>query len=101
MLEFFRKLLRTSFKGSPSCRSFNAVSYITLAILLLTIGCKEKPATRQIPTRPNILLIVADDLGFTDLGAFGSEIYTPNLDALALSGIRNTAFYTAPTCSPT
>ncbi len=51
--------------------------------------------------RPNIVLIVADDLGFTDLGCFGSEINTPNLDALAEEGIRNTAFYTAPTCSPT
>jgi arylsulfatase A-like enzyme len=51
--------------------------------------------------RPNILLIVADDLGFTDLGCYGSEIRTPNLDALARSGIRNTSFHTAPTCSPT
>ena len=51
--------------------------------------------------RPNILLIVADDLGFSDLGAFGGEIETPNLDALATSGIRLTNFYAAPNCSPT
>jgi len=51
--------------------------------------------------RPNILLIVADDLAFTDLGAFGGEIQTPNLDALAASGVRLTQFYVAPTCSPT
>ena len=52
-------------------------------------------------TSPNVLLIVADDLGFSDLGAFGGEIETPNLDALALSGIRMTGFYAMPNCSPT
>ena len=51
--------------------------------------------------RPNILLIVADDLGWSDMGSFGGEINTPNLDALAFNGIRLTNFYTAPTCSPT
>jgi len=51
--------------------------------------------------RPNILLVVADDLAFTDIGAFGGEIETPNLDALAASGVRLTQFYVAPTCSPT
>ncbi|GAA0692788.1 arylsulfatase AtsA [Marinobacterium maritimum] len=50
---------------------------------------------------PNILLIVADDLGYSDIGAFGGEIETPNLDALASEGIRLTDFHTAPTCSPT
>ena len=50
---------------------------------------------------PNFLVIVADDLGYSDLGAFGSEIATPNLDRLALSGVRLTGFHTAPTCSPT
>jgi arylsulfatase len=51
--------------------------------------------------RPNFLVIVADDLGWSDLGAFGGEIATPNLDALATSGVRFTGFHTAPTCSPT
>jgi len=51
--------------------------------------------------QPNILLIVADDLGYSDIGAFGGEIKTPNLDELASSGIRLTDFHTAPTCSPT
>ncbi|PZO77273.1 MAG: arylsulfatase [Sphingomonas hengshuiensis] len=50
---------------------------------------------------PNFLVIVADDLGWSDIGAFGGEIATPNLDALALSGVRFTGFHTAPTCSPT
>ena len=51
--------------------------------------------------RPNFLIIVADDLGFSDLGAFGGEIATPNLDRLAFDGLRLTDFHTAPTCSPT
>ena len=59
---------------------------------------EEPPTTRS---RPNILLIVVDDMGFTDLGSFGGEIPTPQLDALALSGIRFTNFQAAPTCSPT
>jgi arylsulfatase A-like enzyme len=53
------------------------------------------------PARPNFLVIVADDLGFSDLGAFGGEIATPNLDALALDGLRLTDFHVTPTCSPT
>ncbi|WP_256582259.1 arylsulfatase [Pseudomonas sp. MYb185] len=51
--------------------------------------------------RPNILLIMADDLGFSDLGSYGGEIATPNLDTLAAEGLRMSNFYTAPTCSPT
>src|SRR5579871_5412592 len=51
--------------------------------------------------RPNFLLIVVDDMGFSDLGAFGSEIATPHLDALAFAGTRLTDFHSAPACAPT
>jgi arylsulfatase len=51
--------------------------------------------------RPNFLLIVVDDMGFSDLGAFGSEVRTPHLDALAYGGVRLTDFHSAPACSPT
>jgi arylsulfatase len=72
-------------------------AFILLIYMLLTgtgvFAAKE--------TRPNILLIVVDDMGYSDLGAFGGEIRTPNIDALAKSGLRGTGFYTAPTCSPT
>jgi arylsulfatase A-like enzyme len=50
--------------------------------------------------RPNIVLILADDLGYSDLGCFGGEIATPNLDALAERGVRGTAFYNTARCSP-
>ena len=49
---------------------------------------------------PNILLIVADDLGFSDLGCYGGEIETPNLDTLAAEGVRMTQFYTTGRCCP-
>ena len=63
----------------------------------------EARPTDRIPMtrRPNFLVIVADDLGFSDLGAFGGEIATPNLDALARAGLRFSDFHTAPACSPT
>jgi hypothetical protein len=51
--------------------------------------------------RPNILLVVADDMGWTDLGAFGSEIDTPNLDQLASEGLTFTDFHVSVACSPT
>jgi arylsulfatase len=51
--------------------------------------------------RPNILLIVADDLGYADLGSYGSDIATPNIDALAAQGLLFTQFHTAPMCAPT
>ncbi|WP_022683511.1 arylsulfatase [Sphingobium bisphenolivorans] len=59
------------------------------------------PAPAPAAQRPNFLLIVADDLGWSDLGSFGGEIATPNLDAIATAGVRFTGFHTAPTCSPT
>ncbi|MFZ8985507.1 MAG: arylsulfatase [Steroidobacteraceae bacterium] len=55
----------------------------------------------QSEGRPNVLLIVVDDMGHADLGSFGGEIPTPNLDALAQSGIRLSRFITAAACSPT
>ena len=55
---------------------------------------------RDAAGRPNILLIVADDLGYSDIGPFGSEIATPALDALAHEGLILTGFHVLPTCSP-
>ncbi len=51
--------------------------------------------------RPNIVIILADDMGYADMGSFGGEINTPNLDALAAEGVRFTQFYTHASCSPT
>lgn len=51
-------------------------------------------------TRPNIVVILADDMGFSDLGCYGSEIHTPNLDALAAKGVRFSQFYNNARCCP-
>lgn len=51
--------------------------------------------------RPNFLIIVADDLGFSDVSPYGGEIHTPTLEKLAKDGIRMTNFHTASACSPT
>ncbi|MFZ4583490.1 MAG: sulfatase-like hydrolase/transferase, partial [Paludibacter sp.] len=52
------------------------------------------------PPRPNIIVILADDMGYSDLGCFGSEIHTPNLDRLSHEGIRMTQFYNAGRSCP-
>ncbi|MBN1846876.1 MAG: sulfatase-like hydrolase/transferase, partial [Sedimentisphaerales bacterium] len=51
--------------------------------------------------RPNIILIMSDDMGYSDIGCYGSEIETPNLDALAANGLRFTQFYNTARCCPT
>jgi arylsulfatase A-like enzyme len=73
---------------------------LLLFVIALSLPLEQAIAEPQ-PARPNFLVIVADDLGFSDLGAFGGEISTPNLDGIAQRGVRMTSFYTAPTCSPT
>ena len=55
-------------------------------------------ASANADERPNIVLIMADDLGFADLGCYGSEIATPNLDALAAGGLRFSQFYNTAKC---
>lgn len=55
-------------------------------------------AADAVRLRPNIVVILADDLGFSDLGCYGSEIPTPNLGRLAAQGLRLTQFYTTPRC---
>lgn len=65
----------------------------------LTDGESSSASTND--PAPNIILLLADDLGFSDIGAFGSEVSTPNIDALAARGLRFTNYHTAPSCAPT
>ncbi|MCG2579431.1 MAG: arylsulfatase [Marinobacter sp.] len=69
--------------------------------LALGLMAASMTASADNADKPNFLLIVADDLGYSDIGTYGGEIETPSLDALADEGIRMTNFHTAPTCSPT
>jgi arylsulfatase len=83
----------------------------TLTVAVFGIACAafrtstaaqpQKAPDVPVPKRPNVLLILADDLGRSDIGAFGSEIDTPNLDALIAQGRLLDTMYVAPTCSPT
>src|SRR3569832_343061 len=70
--------------------------FVQLLVLLLSTSSLVAAAER-----PNILLILADDLGFSDIGCFGSEIQTPNIDALARNGLRFNQFYNTARCCPT
>jgi len=71
------------------------------AVLSACAPGAESPAPVVADERPNILLIVADDLGYADLGVYGGDVRTPNIDALAGEGMLFTQFHTAPTCGPT
>ncbi|GAA4093757.1 arylsulfatase [Mucilaginibacter panaciglaebae] len=71
---------------------------VTAALLAWKI--KPKP-TKAAPPRPNIIVILADDMGFSDVGCYGGEIKTPNINYLAQNGIRFTNFYNTSRCCPT
>jgi arylsulfatase A-like enzyme len=67
----------------------------------LACSSVESATAQPVSKRQNIMLILADDLGYSDIAPFGGEIDTPNLTALAKSGVRMTNFYASPACSPT
>ena len=67
---------------------------------LFTLLLASLSALAATPSRPNVVLILADDLGYSDLGCYGSEIATPNLDGLAGNGVRFTQFYNTARCWP-
>ncbi|MBI4625939.1 MAG: arylsulfatase [Verrucomicrobia bacterium] len=67
----------------------------------LTAGVPGLQAAVPAPQKPNVIIILADDVGYSDLGCYGGEIATPNLDALASGGVRFTQFYNTARCCPT
>ena len=86
--------------GKPSSRSWLA-GILCFIGMVATYAFPNIATAADSPRRPNIVVILGDDMGFSDMGAFGSEIRTPNLDSLASKGVRFTNFYTNPSCSPT
>lgn len=74
---------------------------VSVTLLVASVGCTRSETAATDDDRPNILLLVADDLGYADTGPFGSDIRTPNIDRLAAEGILFTNFHTAPMCAPT
>lgn len=72
----------------------------TRVILFLMTVVYLGPANAQKPSRPNIIVVLVDDMGYSDLGCYGSEIATPNIDKLAGQGLRFTNFYNTGRCCP-
>lgn len=72
-----------------------------LALCAAVAIATSAAVAEQDRARPNIIIIMSDDMGFSDLGCYGSEIETPNLDALANCGVRFTQFYNTARCCPT
>ena len=72
-----------------------------LLLLAVTAGsCAPSGGPHEGDARPNVLLVVADDLGYADLGAYGGVVRTPNIDALAAEGVLFTQFHAGPSCGP-
>lgn len=81
-------------------------SAIFASVSLMLAGCASKPeesprSSAGVPKKPNFLLVVADDLGYSDMGAYGGEIATPTLNRMAKEGSQLTHFYASPFCAPT
>ncbi len=78
--------------------SIGIIGFLTTCILLNLSWAKPK---NRVEKKPNVLVILTDDMGYSDIGCFGSEIKTPNIDRLAANGLRFTHFYNTARCSPT
>ena len=78
------------------------VVFLLTGAVLGAVGpsCGSEPAPGPPAPRPDVLLVLVDDMGWSDLGAFGGEIETPHLDALARDGVRFTQFYNTSKCWP-
>ena len=96
--------------ASPHLTSRESLRISAIALLVATMlsGCGDNNSTAATDTgtttaakRPNILIVMADDMGASDIGAYGGEVETPTLDTLAQNGLQFTNFHTAPSCSPT
>src|SRR5688572_6731641 len=72
-----------------------------VALGTIPLGALRQTPAPRADARPNIVVVLVDDMGWSDIGSYGSEIPTPNLDALAVRGARFTQFYSTPRCSPT
>ena len=79
-------------------KHYTLASWLLILLLASAASSPQMPATAS--KRPNIILIMADDMGFSDIGCYGGEIRTPNLDRLGRKGLRFTQFYNAARCCP-
>ena len=94
-----RPHLRTTRRTPGNLRPLQKA--LSAAFVAAALVAPAEAVAVDAPRRPNIVIILGDDLGFADLGSYGSEIRTPAIDALAKQGVRFTNFYTHASCSPT
>lgn len=81
-------------------RSIRCDKRLFLLLMCLVAGIAFSQSKKAISKKPNVIVILTDDMGFSDIGCFGSEIKTPNIDKLATNGLRFTHFYNTARCSP-
>ena len=81
-------------------RSIRCDKIFFLVLLSLVAGIAFSQSNKATAKKPNVIVILTDDMGFSDIGCFGSEIKTPNIDKLAANGISFTHFYNTARCSP-
>jgi arylsulfatase A-like enzyme len=74
------------------------VRHLIFVTALLLAACTNKPT--HVDERPNVIVVLVDDMGFSDIGCYGGEIETPAIDSLASNGLRFTQFYNAARCCP-
>src|ERR1043166_376655 len=82
-------------QGVPTMRLFTIAAAVVLCVTSL-----PGSAQAQGKKKPNIVVILADDLGYSDIGCYGGEIKTPNLDRMAKNGLRFTNFFNTARCCP-
>lgn len=101
--------MKTYKANRTSPKTLLGVSLSALALTLALTGCEAAPNLQEEAAvsetadqeQLNILMVLLDDLGYSDLGAYGGEVETPNIDALIADGTQFTNFHTAPLCAPT
>lgn len=81
-------------------KKINILLIIT-AIIIVSCTNQNPETSKQQAVRPNIIVILSDDMGYSDIGCYGGEVETPNIDALAKNGLRFTQFYNGGRCCPT
>ncbi len=83
-------------------RALPSLGFVGVGLAMLFVAARPlRAAEEKQPPRPNIVVILADDMGYSDLGCYGGEIRTPHVDALAREGVRFTQFYNCGRCCPT
>ena len=105
MTQCSRSGIRSAIRVLQAFRQYSrryCVRRVGIAVCcVLAVFLCQNARPDELAERPNVLLIMADDLGYSDLGCYGSEIATPNLDRLAAGGLRFTQFYNTARCWPT